>query len=267
MRKVLSLFLILVVMPGCLGPRIKAPPDETNKIQKIAVVPMESPPLEISPHFSSDRIFEKKPITATAASLDPTGIVATIAFGIYMLVELPEEIKRSAKIANSIESIIDSGEVWIPTVIFARETAKQIAVNEKHNVVLIHNVQKYNDLVDRERTFSMQNWLKCIRSWYNEETSQFNYKSFKDQKIDAVLEVGIGSYGIPRKDEIVLMVMLKLIDPMSGQVLGRARSCEFQEQNTKEILDNNAQRFKDVFSDLGAKLISKNLKNIGLLHE
>lgn len=265
MNKFFSLLPILIVLLGCLGAQIKTPSDKINNIKRIAIIPMESPPLEISPHFSSDYIFEKS--TAKVLLIDPTGIGATIAFGIYMLVELPEEIKSSAKIANSIESILDSGKVWIPTVVFANETAKQITAIGKFNVVLIHNVQKYNDLVNRERTFSMQNWLKSIRSWYNEETSPFNYKSISKQKIDGVLEVGICNYGVLKKDEIVLMVLHKLIDPMTGQVLGRSRSIEFQQHNTKEIFDNNAQKFKDVFSELGAKLISKNLKDIGLKPE
>ena len=61
--------------------------------------------------------------------------------------------------------------------------------------------------------------------------------------------------------------MLRIVDPITGHVLGRGRALENSRQTTKGILDNNAQRFKDLFGELGAKLIFKGLKDIGLTSE
>jgi hypothetical protein len=222
-----------------------------NKIQKIAVVPIESPPLYIS---SASRSGPNIPAGSPSGA-----VVLGIVVGILILLDLPEEAKRSAKLADSMESILNAEETWIPTVVFAREAGKQIATQGKHEVTVVQNIRKFHDLVNRERT-------KTIVKWYNEETSQFDYKSLKNQQIDAVLEVGIWIYGV-WENEIGLGVMLKLVDPMSGNVLGRVRDHEWLQQKTNGLFQNNGQQFKDIFSTLGAKLISKNLKDIGLKPE
>ena len=50
--------------------------------------------------------------------------------------------------------------------------------------------------------------------------------------------------------------MLKLIDPLNGQVLGRARAHAIPAVGTEGILENNGQKFKDLFGALGAKLVT-----------
>jgi hypothetical protein len=268
MTKYLSLFLILVFMSGCVGAQIKAPQDNINKIQRIAVVPLEPPPIEIPPFVSSAPWFRTSAFMATIPreSIQGAGRVGVMVFGIFMLMELPEAVKRSAKIADSLETMLDSGEAWIPTIVFAQEAAKQITAQGKHDVAVIQNVQKFRELVNRERTWHLENWYAPIRSWFNEEVSQFDYKSLHNQRIDAVLEIGMLHY-VLIQDHIGLQVMLKLIDPLTGQVLGRARAYDVPAARTEGILENNGQKFKDMFGALGAKLITQDLKSIGLLPE
>jgi len=266
MKKYLSLFPILVVMSGCVSGQIKAPPDNINKIQRIAVVPLEPPPIEIPPFVSSASLFGTSAFLATVPeeSIQATGRVGIMVFGIFMLMELPEEVKRSAKVADSLETILDSGEAWIPTLVFAQQAAKQITAQGKHDVAVIQNVQKIPGLVNRERSWHLENWYAPIRSWYNQEISQFDYRSLKNQRIDAVLEIGMINY-ILLKDQIGLQVMLKLIDPLTGQVLGRARAYDFTKARLEGALENNGQKFKDLFGALGARLTTEGLKSIGLL--
>ena len=268
MKKFLLLPIIFLVLSGCYGAQKKMSPVSIRNIKTLAIVPIESPPLVIDPFMSMDYIAPNSAylITAPSQSLQMVGYVSVIVSGIYLLAELPEATKRSAKVAESIENILDRGGAWIPSIAFARETAKQISANEKYDVVLMQNVQKYPGLENGERTSSMRTWLKATSNWYNEEISQFSYKSFTDQNIDAVLEVGIYQYVI-LKDRIALGLILKLVDPMTGHVLGRARVFEESLQKTKEILDDNAYKFKEAFSNLGAELINKNLRYIGLTSE
>ena len=49
-----------------------------------------------------------------------------LIFGIFMLAELPEAAKHSAKVSASLDEMLSSEEVWIPTVILAEEIAEQI---------------------------------------------------------------------------------------------------------------------------------------------
>jgi len=219
---------------------------------------MESPPLYISSAFGSG---PNVPVGSPGGA-----VVLGIVYGIFWLMDLPEKAKHSAKLADSMESILDTEETWIPTVVFAQEAGKQITTQGKHEVTVVQNVQKFHDLVNRERTFWGENWMKPIRKWYNEKKSQVDYKSLKNQQIDAVLEVGIWQYEL-WENKIKLGVMLKLVDPMSGRVLGRARNYEWPQQKTNGIFENYGKEFKDIFGALGAKLITNNLKHIGLLHE
>ena len=112
----------------------------------------------------------------------------------------------------------------------------------------------------------MENWLEPIRDWYNEETSKFDYKALKYEQFDAVLEIGVGNYEVGT-GMIALSVMLKLIDPLTGQVLGRARAWEWPRTGTDGIFENDGQRFKDMISALGSKLITKCLADVGLTVE
>ena len=267
MTKYLSLFLILVFMSGCVGTQIKAPPDNINKIQRIAVVPLEPPPIEIPPFVSSASWFRTSAVMATIPheSIQGAGRVGAMVFGIFMLMELPEEAKRSAKVADSLETMLDSGEAWIPTIVFAQEAAKQITAQGKHDVAVIQNVQKFRELVNRERTWHLENWYAPIRSWYNQKESLFDYGLLRNQGCDAVLEVGIINYTYI-ETYIGLQVMVRLIDLETDQLLGRSRAYDVPYiGNGEPLLANNGQRFKDLFGALGAQLVNENLKSIGLI--
>lgn len=270
MGKYISLCLILAITFGCLSSKIQAPSEKITKIRRIAVVPLESPPLEI-PIFSSNTSahwFGKSAFLATVpeSAIQSTGRVGVMVFGIFMLMELPAELKSSAEVADSVETMLDSGEAWIPTAVLAQETANQISAVGNHDVVVIQNIQKFPGIENRERTWHGENWLGPIRAWYNEEISQFDYKSINNQRIDAILETGIMNY-ILSKDLILLQVVLKLIDPQTGQVLGRARAADYPTVDTEGFFENNGEKFKESFSALGAKLITEDLKSIGLLPE
>lgn len=266
MKKQLALLVVLVIVSGCVGTKVVAPQDRLNKIKKIAVVPMESPPLEIPPFVSTDSLFASSAIMATVpvASIQNTGRIGVIVFGIFMLAQLPEANKRSAEVAESFDAILDSGEAWIPTVVFAREAANQITAQKKYNVV-IQGVQKFPEIKNRDRTWYGHNWGPSIVSWYNQTQSLFDYGLLRNQGCDAVLEVGISTY-VYIETHIGLQVMVRLIDLETGQLLGRSRAYKVPKiENGEQLLANKGKRFKDLFGALGAQLVNENLQSIGLI--
>jgi hypothetical protein len=266
MKKQLALLVVLVIVSGCVGTKVVAPQDRLNKVKKIAVVPMEPPPMEIPPFISTDSLFASSAIMATVPveSIQETGRIGVIVFGIFMLAQLPEENKRSAEVAESIEAILDSGEAWIPTVVFAREAANQITAQKKYDVV-IQEVQKFPEIKNRERTWHLENYYGPIRSWYNQRESLFDYSLLRNQGCDAVLEVGILNY-MYLETNIGLQVMVRLIDLETGQLLGRSRAYKLPKiENGEQLLANKGQRFKDLFGALGAQLVNENLQSIGLI--
>jgi hypothetical protein len=266
MKKQLALLVVLVIVSGCVGAQVVAPQDGLNKIKKIAVVPMESPPLEIPLFVSTDSLFASSAIMATVPveSIQETGRIGVIVFGIFMLAQLPGETKRSAEVAESFDAILDSGEAWIPTVVFAREAANQITAQKKYNVV-IQGVQKFPGLKNRDRTWYGHNWGPSIVSWYNQKESLFDYSLLRNQGCDAVLEVGIVNYLYTEK-YISLQVMVRLIDLKTDQLLGRSRAYDVPYIGKREqLLANNGKGFKDLYGALGARLVNENLQSIGLI--
>lgn len=267
MNKYLSLFLVLIVLSGCVSAQIKPPLDSINRIRKIKVVPMEAQPLEMlfltdASLFTSNVFWVNAPV----GSIQTGGRVLVMISGIFVLMELPEAAKQSAKVAESFESMLGSREAWIPTMILAQEAAKQITSKGKYDVTVMQTFHKFPGLINRERTFSGENWQAPIRSWYNNNTSPFDYKSLKNQGIDAVLEVGMLNYSL-YNDTIIVQVSLKLVDPSTGQVLGRARAYDHQKIETSGLFENNGRNFKDLFASIGRKLLTDDLKSIGLLPE
>ena len=266
MKKQLALLVVLVIVSGCVGTQVVAPQDKLNKVKKIAVVPMESPPLEIPPFVSTDSLFTTSAIMATVPveSIQETGRIGVMIFGIFMLAALPEEIKRSSEAAESFEAILDSGEAWIPTTVFAREAANQISAHKKYDVV-IQEVQKFPEIKNRDRTWHGENWFAPIRSWYNQRESLFDYGLLRNQGCDAVLEIGMLNY-VYIETNIGLQVMVRLIDLETGQLLGRSRAHNLPKiENGEPLLANKGQRFKDLFGALGAQLVNENLQSIGLI--
>lgn len=237
---------------------------------------MEPPPLEVLPLSGTGGSLAMGNL-GTVASLSPegTGAIAVLAFGIFLLIDLPESARRSAKAAASIDDLLAAGDAWIPTVILSREAASQLTSAGNREVVLEPGFRKLPDMRNRERTVFLENWYRPIRNWYNREVSPFDYGSWKDRGFDAVLEVGLLNYSIYQSpwgnagdSHMILQVLLKLVDPSTGRVLGRARSDAMDRPDGKEgYFDNGARRFKETFSSMGRKLMAEDLRKIGLLGE
>jgi hypothetical protein len=99
------------------------------------------------------------------------------------------------------------------------------------------------------------------------DVSTIDYASLGSAKSDVILEVGVLNYeyGLER---VILQVWVKLIDPSTRQVLGRARSFE---QSTAQplapLLQNDAQGMKRLVLEMGNRLLAKCLADVGLASE
>jgi hypothetical protein len=248
--------------------QVRPSSDNISKIQQIAVVPMEAPPLEIPPWLATNSMLGVNPLLVTIpqTAMDVGGPVGVMVSGILILIELPKAIKDSAKIADSIDSMLGSGEAWIPTVILAQEVAKKITSKGKCKVTLLPEVIKFPAITNRERTWHLENWYAPIRNWYSQESCFFDYRPLKNQGIDSVLEVGMLNYGLATEG-LFVQVMIKLIDPATGRVFGKTRGWDVKKVKLDELFANNGQNFKTSFSTLVEKPVNENLKYIGLLPE
>lgn len=268
MKRNASLLLILFFLSGCVSAQMKPPVDTSGKARKIVVVPMEAPPLEVFlPSFTNDLPYS---VSATMTwvpdhAIHTAGKVGVMICGIFMLLDLPETARRSAMIAESLDNVLDSKDAWIPTIVLSEESVGQIAKQGTQTAILERKFRKYPGIVNRERTFFGENWMAPMRNWYNQEQSPHDYKSYADKGTDAILEVGLLNYSLYR-DSLMVHVMMKLVDPASGKVLGRARNYDLINlRKTDNLFEDDGRRFKDLFSETARKPMIENLRYLGLL--
>jgi len=226
MKKHLSLLFVLILLSGCATPPVKPPPETLKAMRNIAVVPMEPPPLDMSPLIPMD--------------------------------------------ARSVEDMLRT-ERWIPTVVLAQEAGNQIDSSGLYKAIVADTVYEYPGLRDREPTWHLQNWQKPMRHWYEQEVSPFDYSTFKDQNIDAVVEVSLMYYGIDYAlvtgGSLRMVVQIKLVDAANGKVLGRSaeRLAAVSTGPLDKFFANNGEGFKKLFNAMAGKIIRKELQYLTML--
>ena len=269
MNKHFSLLAVIILLNACVAGGVKAPADKVNAMRHIAVVPMESPPLVFALGVSSAQFYSQSVAFSTYS--DPAyqtgGQVGMLIFGIFMLAELPEAAKHSEKVSASLDEMLSSKEVWIPTVILAEEVAEQIG--PRREVTVVTEIQMIPGIENRGYTWSGENYAGPTREWYVQDISPFDYSELNKQGVDGVLEVGLHNYVLSSVDVFHLQMLIKLVDPKTGKVLGRASAIDttWGIKKHKELFDNDGIRFKELVASVGQELVAENLKEIGLLHE
>jgi hypothetical protein len=271
-----------VLLSGCISGRIKPPAARVSTIRTIAVLALEPPPLGLSgrefrPGQSPTADLLKSAVLITSVpsqNVQTGGRVLASLFGILLLVEVANEV-ASAGAATSTESsrledFFSAPGVWLPTVVLADEAASQIA---QPGLRTATRVKKYYRLpiANRELTWHLENWFAPVRRWYNEDTATIDYTELAPGQVDAVLEVGL-DYALAsfafEGDRLLMQVMLKLIDPSTKRVLGRARNFTNRRiSSAKELFSSEGEPFKRLFSDTGKQLIAEGLKDLGLLSQ
>lgn len=254
------LFLsILAILAGCVSSGIVPTGEEVANIKRVHIVAMEAPPLGVPPYFQQISGFGGS-ITAARG----IGIFNTIA----ILVQMPEESRRGGEVSQSLTAAMNSRDAWIPTVFLAKEVRAQleaigIAGTVDPEINVLPNVQ------DRSYTVFMENWLAPIRAWYGDPGLVSDYSRVPFEQKTTVIEVGILNYEIT-SERLLLQVLIKMIDPYSGRVIGRVRADNSFSQPDlaplEDVFANDADRFKKTFSTTGRELVKKCLVELGLMH-
>ncbi len=268
MTRLSSLVMLALVLCGCVASQVKPSPGDLDRVKKLAVVAMEAPPLGMAPwmvrrlplHPSVIPYVLPDPQTG---SPQPAGFVAAGIFMFGALVIADAELRR---ISVPLDDALAREDAWIPTVVLAQEVVDRLASQGGFEVMTMPGFRKIPGVTFHGRTVFMENWLAPIRAWYNNDTSPLDYSDLGKEQVDAVLEVGILNYEIASGDLFVVQVVLKLVDPRSGKVLGRAREAAYPEVKSPEkIFAGDAQRFKELFAQTAAPLVASSLNAIGFL--
>lgn len=274
----IALTLTIVVLGGCLGLQKQAPRDRIAAIHKIAIIPIEPPPLNldwlyIGSHDLTGLGMTQDLVMIPDRKIQIDGKSVALISGILMVVILPEEAKRAARKVETLEDLLLSEGAWVPTMVLAQEAAHQIAATGLSEVTIVNKLYNIPTFDDSGMTFVL-NWQELLRNWYNRDISPFEYRELKAQGIDGILEVGITNYGILSGDGgFGMLISIKLVDPSSGKVLGKSRDWIIPGDLLKpgvkvdKPFDNKGKNIKAAFTANSNKLINNILKDIGLIQK
>ncbi len=254
MKPYTRLLPILVGLSGCLDPQIQPSSLSVSQIKAVLVLPIEAPPLEVTP----DLLLTQQPSLAMLSETIPLDSV------------LDRKVYRGpggVLIAGWVDgtpaaSFNDGKALWIPTMVLAQRIASQLSSGGAIKAIVSKRYYKL-PRPSEARTAHLENWRYPIRQWYNQATASIDYSRFGADPVDAVLEVGLGRYSI-WEEQVELQVLMKLIDPHTKQVLGRMSSETYPTlSHPQALLNGDGANFKRFVTQTGTQLIADGLTYFG----
>jgi hypothetical protein len=262
MKPWIILLVLLLGLSGCLAGNLSLPRTEAGppRFQQVLVVAMEPPPLMVPPRFEAAVLgyLPKYPIQAARVG----GVLTSVA----ILAEMPAAARRSAAASKRLEELLSKQGPWEPTMIMARAAASQLSAHGQPHVAVRPEIKPIPGLPRGEYSFLSQNWLGPIRDWYAKPKSTSSFEDETTPAPDAVVETAILNYEITPDYRLSLQIMVKVVEPATGQVIGRARaSDDFAIGQPDQALAKGGRQFKEIFAQKGNELIAKCLKEIGMI--
>jgi len=257
---------IVFLAGGCYTGARVVTTDQGNQIQRIAVVPMDSPPLALDPRFSAKLSTLPRDSTNLILAPEPVGTggrVLASVFGLLVLASLPQAMQDAAVKADSVERLLASDARWHPSIALAEYVVTQLRSSATRMVIMVDTPHAFPGLERVERTMMIPN---PVRDWYNADTSRIDYSNFAAQGVDGVLEVAVASYGVTDHSTIVGQIFIKLSDPRTKAILARTMQYDLScGKKMSHPFENGAQELKANITACLAALGDKALKGIGLL--
>jgi hypothetical protein len=144
-------------------------------------------------------------------------------------------------------------------LILAQQALTQLT---EHNIkASLSDEYFYLPMDDADRNAQLSHWHDATLAWYEQNTATANYQSYAG--IDAVLQLGLDSYRI-FAGQMSLQVLMKLVDPHTGQVIARTRVKAFTTENVGETtLNRDSEAFKKRLAQMSSQLLKQGLHEFG----
>lgn len=229
---------------------------------RIHLVPMEVPPLSVASAYAatgSSSIVQFLP-RYNIGMARTVGVLS----GIVLLIELPEMSRRRLEYPLPVQDAIRPVETWQLSVALAQEALHLVGAAGR-TPTLAPEVRPIPGVEQRERTLLMENWMAPVRAWYNDTLPSTRYAGLAANRVEAVAEIGVSNYEI-FAGKLLLQVHVKLIDPASGALVGRARASSYTDlPSMDDAFAEDAKRFKESALRAGTDLLSACLRELRLL--
>jgi tetratricopeptide (TPR) repeat protein len=215
MRRYLSVLVLAALCTGCFA--MQRTPDATvlRSLQTIAVIPLEPP---VPTHVSTPGGGVGFNPGAYGLVLLPVVVVGFIVIGTLeanRVAAIPEGALTLEKEPDVERGMLTGDLARAAATILQRFGARTAA----------SVVDGYLRLPVTDRAMSpgavRSEMGTRLRRWYNEDVANVDYGNIGPEGIDAILEVGISEYQF-RDDAPILQVHVRLVNPATKAVLGRA---------------------------------------------
>jgi hypothetical protein len=259
------LLLTALAASGCLAASTTPSSMRLVSGDSISLVPVESPPL-LAPSLGTQPVASSViPVLVAAPEgvLQPGGRILASVGGIIALVQIAAA-GRSTGEPRTLEELLADPATWLPTRALADETAAQLSKGCSCSVATATQYVRL-PVRDRAATWHMENWYRPIRAWYAEDSAGGRYAQAAAANHRAILEVGLINYEW-EGSRFIVQVLMKLIDPRTGQVIGRTRRGAARRVGPVErVLADGVAPLKDLFADMTRPLVATALQDLGLI--
>ena len=232
MQRYLAVLVLVAFTSGCLASQ--RTPDATvlPSLRTIAVIPVEPPePPERSPWLSGN---------GTATPLD---VLVWVSLLIYLTGLAVQEGREMAALPEGTLTVERGGGV--PTAGLAQMAAEILQPSGGRTVYLVDGYLRL-PRVDRSQypiAVASEGQAR-IQRWYNEDVTAIDYRSLGREGLDAILEVAI--LGDLKSTAPKGHVLVRLGDPTTKQVLGRAEDWPFRGSVETKARDLVTECLKDL---------------------
>jgi len=250
------------LLVACTAPSIKPAASQIDRLHSFLIVPVQAPPLEVIP----DLIERRDPAYRHFENM-------ALGFALPTeLYQIPGGIQIAGMVSDTHTADVDSMTKAAPTAAGGSASADLLWTPAKAAAQKLRGLlSAENRKGELSREYyplptvgdaSLQHWHQAIQAWYGQNTTPVDYVAMG--RYDAVIEVGIGLYRI-FEGQTSLQLMIKLIDPVSRNVIARTLSESFKvDEQALASLDNDGAAFKQLIGDMAVPLLRQSLGDIGL---
>jgi len=261
-KKVLMGLALPWLLVACTAPSIKPAASQIDRLHSFLIVPVQAPPLEVIP----DLIERRDPAYRHFENM-------ALGFALPTeLYQIPGGIQIAGMVSDTHTADVDSMTKAAPTAAGGSASADLLWTPAKAAAQKLRGLlSAENRKGELSREYyplptvgdaSLQHWHQAIQAWYGQNTTPVDYVAMG--RYDAVIEVGIGLYRI-FEGQTSLQLMIKLIDPVSRNVIARTLSESFKvDEQALASLDNDGAAFKQLIGDMAVPLLRQSLGDIGL---
>lgn len=258
---------VLAMLSGCVAAPVTPPSAKISEVRSILVAAVESPPLEVVPDLIENRypVYNQFHYQAMPSHLYLEEKIYRHPGGILIAGMVSKD--EAVPAADMQQTLPDASlpDSWTPTLVLSQQAVAQL--NGDRIKARLSKQHFRLPMASEDRNANLGNWHDAIEQWYGQDISSVDYRPSDLEQVDALLEVGIGTYRIFNA-QTSLQVLVKLVDPKTRQVIGRTRAKTFSaEDSPQALLNQDAEKFKQLVTLMGTQLLTQAFGDLGLPQE